>query len=372
MLVTTDDVVGSRVLKLLGRVITEDTLVDSSHYYLDCLETYCERETSARAKLSPLIEESLTKLSISVQCLYQLRVSSCSAKVSPSFDYLEENIVIPVQIQGFLETLDGWLDMVEHGRREWVAPDLGEPSEGKFDHLSETLRTKPAVETRRKAERNLDRFWRSIDNSFRKLTGYSQHATIRRLFDEGGPMRRTAPWHDPEDNDELQTSPITFQYQPMSEIFHDRKKEITGKFDRFAVAGKTKAKKHGPMIVRAKDVGVDQNAQEQSVAVSKPLYHVGKDAYVVIKALFHVPNDSEPPGKIRWDQLVTTLTKLGFAVEKLHGSAWQFTPKKLNLPRGIQFHEPHPSGEVPLALARRYGRRLARAYGWEASMFKQK
>ncbi|KAI4942150.1 hypothetical protein J4E91_010349 [Alternaria rosae] len=65
----------------------------------------------------------------------------------------------------------------------------------------------------------------------------------------------------------------------------------------------------------------DEAAQEQPMAMSKSLYHVGKDAYVVIKALFHVPNDSEPPGKIRWDQLVATLTKLGFAVEKLHGSA---------------------------------------------------
>lgn len=108
------------------------------------------------------------------------------------------------------------------------------------------------------------------------------------------------------------------------------------------------------------------------MAMSEPLYHVGKDAYVVIKALFHVPNDSEPPGKIRWDQLVATFTKLGFAVEKLHGSAWQYTPKKLNLVRGIQFHEPHPSGGVPLTLARRYGRRIARVYGWEAATFKQK
>jgi hypothetical protein len=88
--------------------------------------------------------------------------------------------------------------------------------------------------------------------------------------------------------------------------------------------------------------------------------------------LFHAPNDGELPRSIRWTEIRNALTKIRFAAEKLHGSAWQFTPTTIDLPRGIQFHGPHPISEVPLVLARRYGTRLARAYGWDGTMFRPK
>jgi len=370
--VKSDDFVGRRVLSLLSRATLFPREVDFSHFGLDCLETYCARDPSARDKLSPFIEEILTPYSACIECLHQLRISSCYTWLRLYFESVHTGRVLPKWIISFIQSMESWAMLLAENSGGAVAPDLGNPTDGKFYYPSENIHTREAVEARRKAERNLDKFWRYVDNAFRKRTGYSQHVVIRRILDEGGAMRRTAPWHDPKAYGELATSPITFEYQAMSEIFHDATKEITGNFNRLAVAGKTKTKTHGVMNITAKGEGVNPDAHEQPVVMSKPLYHVGKDAYIVIKALFHMPNDSEPPGKIRWDQLVATLTKLGFAVEKLHGSAWQFTPKKLNSPRGIQFHEPHPSGEVPLALARRYGRRLARAYGWEAAMFKQK
>jgi hypothetical protein len=53
--------------------------------------------------------------------------------------------------------------------------------------------------------------------------------------------------------------------------------------------------------------------------------------------------------------------RVGFAVEKLQGSAWQFTPgEALNAERNIQFHEPHPDSDVPCVMAKRFGRRLGR------------
>ena len=59
----------------------------------------------------------------------------------------------------------------------------------------------------------------------------------------------------------------------------------------------------------------------------------------------------------------------GFSVEKMHGSAWQFTPTKLDVERSISFHEPHPGDKLAVRVARRYGRRLNRAYGWDAASF---
>ena len=115
----------------------------------------------------------------------------------------------------------------------------------------------------------------------------------------------------------------------------------------------------------------------QSAPAPAPTLYADKDSLRVFRKLFHVQKDQSDtlPGKIRWDSFVKTLAKLGFSAEKLHGSAWQFTPKSIELPepkRGIQFHEPHPDAEIPFRLARRYGRRLSRAYGWCGETFKAK
>ncbi|KAG4270342.1 hypothetical protein FPRO04_11501 [Fusarium proliferatum] len=45
-------------------------------------------------------------------------------------------------------------------------------------------------------------------------------------------------------------------------------------------------------------------------------------------------------------------------------TAEQATPTKLDVERGIHFHEPHPMGKTPFETVRRHGRRLTRAYGW--------
>jgi hypothetical protein len=65
------------------------------------------------------------------------------------------------------------------------------------------------------------------------------------------------------------------------------------------------------------------------------------------------------------------MTRVGFAVEKLQGSAWQFTPSvDSNAERNISFHEPHPESDVPYVMAKRFGRRLGRVYGWSTDTFK--
>ena len=63
---------------------------------------------------------------------------------------------------------------------------------------------------------------------------------------------------------------------------------------------------------------------------------------------------------------------IGFKIEKLYGSVWQFTPTKLDVEHGIHFHEPHPSGKLPYKVARLFGRRLQRKYGLDGSSFVKK
>ncbi|KAF2821820.1 hypothetical protein CC86DRAFT_386190 [Ophiobolus disseminans] len=188
-------------------------------------------------------------------------------------------------------------------------------------------------------------------------------------MDEGGPMQRTAPWRDASQPKPLSPN-AEYVYHPLSEVFHDPSKAVTGNFDRLSLTNKVKEKTRG----NASHISTPTTAQSlgKSRRVDKTLYHVDKDSLAVFRLLFYVPNDGELPRNLQWAEVVGALTKLGFSAEKLHGSAWQFAPTKLKLSRGIQFHEPHPGGEVPLWLARRHGRRLTRAYGWDGSMFRRK
>ena len=104
----------------------------------------------------------------------------------------------------------------------------------------------------------------------------------------------------------------------------------------------------------------------------KTAYKVDQNAHRVFSAVFHIPDENgSVPGKVTWGEFLSALTKLGFAAEQMHGSAWEFTPTGdlEHLQRGIHFNQPHPSSEIPLKLARNFGRRLARVYDWDGTMF---
>jgi hypothetical protein len=93
----------------------------------------------------------------------------------------------------------------------------------------------------------------------------------------------------------------------------------------------------------------------------------------VFKTIFYTPTSEagDLPKSVKWAEFKRAMARVGFAVEKLQGSAWQFTPGETsNAERNIQFHEPHPDSDVPYVMAKRFGRRLGRVYGWSTATFK--
>ena len=67
---------------------------------------------------------------------------------------------------------------------------------------------------------------------------------------------------------------------------------------------------------------------------------------------------------------VYAMTSTGiFSAEKLYGSAWQFQRLDGEGQSSIMFHEPHPLAKIPFTIARRMGRRLGRAFGWDGATF---
>jgi hypothetical protein len=257
-----------------------------------------------------------------------------------------------------------------------VVPDkLGNPSDGTFNYPINRSRNRKNVDVMRKAEVNLDKFWNLVDSGMKRKMGEEEFETICRMFADCGTMRRTGPWVEPLPQ-AASTKDISKDngddHVPLSRVFHDRTHDITGNFDRLNIQERSKTKTRGVPGTNSQS----ESEQAHPKPTSQPLYHVNKGSFFVFRSLFHTQEQGEIPGKIRWEHFVNALVKLGFSAEKLHGSAWQSTPKKIKLPedmkRGIQFHEPHPGGDIPFVLARRFGRRLTRAYGWCGEMFKMK
>lgn len=88
---------------------------------------------------------------------------------------------------------------------------------------------------------------------------------------------------------------------------------------------------------------------------AEPTFAVGKRAFKVFSALFYSPNTQDPPGEIPWIDFLSAMSSVNFAVQKLYGSVWQFTPTTLDVESSIQFHEPHPTPKLGLWMAGRMG-----------------
>ncbi|KAI1655314.1 hypothetical protein F4813DRAFT_367500 [Daldinia decipiens] len=116
-----------------------------------------------------------------------------------------------------------------------------------------------------------------------------------------------------------------------------------------------------------------QPLQEQQ----QPSLKVDERARKVFATLFNVPSPAKTSsqGKISWEDFLYAMHHVGFEIEELGGSNWHFTPRLTLLDRGqgytraIQFHEPGPGANITSLVARIYGRRLARIYGWRGEMF---
>jgi hypothetical protein len=101
----------------------------------------------------------------------------------------------------------------------------------------------------------------------------------------------------------------------------------------------------------------------------QPVFKVDRRSYKVFSTLFFQPSQSSQPGEMQWNDFLHAMASTAFAVEKLYGSVWQFSPRNLDVERSIHFHEPQSIAKIPFRMARRIGRRLNRAYGWNGDMF---
>jgi hypothetical protein len=244
----------------------------------------------------------------------------------------------------------------------------GIPSDGKFQYPSDRRRTQQATETMRKAEQNLDLFWRTVDQQYKNKTGRSLHQAVRHLFTEERELERTPEWIEPIKAQRKKIESEDSEFDKMlSQLQVDHKKHSLTD----APTTKSKIKTKGAILSGDSSVQLPVPQPDSQTPDIQPTMTVSKRAFKVFSTLFHTPSQSDQPGEIPWPDFLHAMAATGFEPSKLYGSVWQFTPTKLDVERSIQFHEPHPRGKIPFRTARRFGRRLSRAYGWHSGMFVQ-
>ncbi|KAH6622033.1 hypothetical protein C7974DRAFT_215121 [Boeremia exigua] len=332
-------------------------------YSLEQVDSLLKRSETARRMITGRLLDLLTDLSIITECARQIslwaqspdvetgKVNECTCK-NPTEDG---------------EVFYRWQEALGKGFKPSLESIL--PLKDKLDYPEHKRRTRNTVTVMYNAEQNLDSFWSTVDAHLEAETGLA-HRVIQECLQDSAEMYRTAPWDDSTEQVVKLDKKLEQEFRLFSDLLHNKASQITGAFDRLSVTEKAKPKTRG-----AAQPSIEQSAIQPMYRPStstERTFNVKKDDYRVFKALFHVPaNESgEIPKCVKWNSFKRAMVHIGFSAESLQGSAWQFIPTTdVEAQRGIQFHEPHPENEIPYVMAKRFGRRLGRVYGWTGDTF---
>ncbi|KAH7074577.1 hypothetical protein BKA63DRAFT_596095, partial [Paraphoma chrysanthemicola] len=336
-------------------------------YTLEGIDRLVQTHPECRAMLSGRLLSLLTDVSVLGECLRQINLWQRSPEVK-SCDHSGCKYIYKT------EGLENFLDWLQPLKDYSFPTNDIHPIQEKLYYPVHKRRTRESVNEMQKAEVNLDKFWASVNTMFKDKTGVAQHRIIRECLEGGGKMQRTEPWVDRDAPKVVKKKSLEYEYQPFSRMAHNRELQITGTFDRMAVEEKSKTKTRG--ITDQPFEGVDEDSPIANDCIpnqTPTTILVDQRTYKVFKTLFYTPTyeTGDLPKAVKWNDFKRAMVRVGFAVEKLQGSAWQFSPGDAFIAeRNIQFHEPHPENDIPYVMAKRFGRRLARVYGWRGDMFK--
>ncbi|KAL9109591.1 MAG: hypothetical protein Q9227_005771 [Pyrenula ochraceoflavens] len=339
---------------------------------VDELERLIQSEPKASELISSRVTEILSDLSVVTEALRQLSIYQPWAQTF-------ENLLVDREDgirKEFANHSKNWsylLGVIDGPARSKII-ELGRPSEQKFYYPIEKRRTKENVGAMRDAERNLDAFWAAVDENMRMRVGDKLNGTaLMNLLAQSKILQRTPEWveRDRKDRSQGTDAEVEAICKPLSELYFDLEHRTERTIDRSRTksAPVVKAKTRG---IPRSDIKTDEPTDDHFPVTRndvQPTFPVDARALKTFRTLFHTPSISATPGEVPWTDFLHAMVSTGFVPEKLYGSVWQFSPTGLDVERSIQFHEPHPSGRIPFMQARRFGRRLDRAYGWHGRLF---
>ncbi|ERF73677.1 hypothetical protein EPUS_00930 [Endocarpon pusillum Z07020] len=309
---------------------------------MDELERLVESDRQQKQRLSGWVKSIVSDLALLAQMKNQLNLYQPWASTFEN-DAVEHGEAIKAD---YTKSMSPVTEYVKASRSLPSVGRLVTPLRDKFNYPIDKPRTRQSSDTMRAAEKNLDLFWKVID----------QHFNANCRSDVVEPVNSEKPTKEEAEED-------------LSDHF-SRLSSGQGQSSFETPLPKNKVKTHGP-VQKGGSHGAEppEHVPRTLIPDQQQQVVVGRRAFKVFSTLFHVPNLTDTPGDVAWPDFLHAMASTGFQVVKLYGSVWQFTPTKLDVENSIHFHEPHPIGKTPFRMARRHGRRLHRTYGWTANTF---
>lgn len=328
---------------------------------VDELERLIQSDAKVRMLISAHIADIFSDLSVISEALRQLKIYQPWAQTFENALVSKEDGIK----KEFAQHTQAWSLVMSaaDGPDQKKIIRLGEPIGAKFHYPVDKHRSKGNVDAMVSAEQKLDAFWRAVDENMRgrKIEG----TALWRLLSQEKILHRTPEWVQPEKA--AKQDPKHSVTVPLSELYLDLERRTQRTIDHTSSVARVPKPKTRGTPTAAPDLPEPGLTPIQPAV--QPTFSLNTRALKVFHTLFYTPTLNATPGEVSWVDFLHAMVATGFVPEKLYGSVWQFSPSGLEVERSIQFHEPHPSGKLSYRVARRYGRRLNRAYGWEGKMF---
>ncbi|KAK2808756.1 hypothetical protein FQN50_004428 [Emmonsiellopsis sp. PD_5] len=329
---------------------------------MDEIERLIESDPKEKEKMSNLVANTFSDLGLLASTLREINTyhpwaSGMESEAAKCMAEIDKNLRTQLSLA---------VEIGMYGKEDDLLKlQLETPLDGKFTYPSDKRRTQQHVEAMRRAEENLDLFWEKIDQHYKKKSGKTLLETLQHLLPRDRTLKRTPEWVPPT------TKPTSTPEPHLSQSFCQLSIQDENRRPAQPVTEKAKIKTRRIPSVEESDTesSIPHHGSARHIPDIQPILRVSKRALKVFSILFHKPSESDQAGEIPWSDFLHAMVSTGFGPTKLYGSVWQFTPTKLDVSRSIQFHEPHPRSKIPFQMARRFGRRLNRAYGWNADMF---
>ncbi len=353
---------GDPFLWLMGRLTMDDQLfLCGLDNILDELERLIRSDLKSRERLSALLAYLLSNMSLLAELKRQIGLLRPGPPMTEALSLPEQEAEFAKKSK-LMTKVFGVL--TEDKNKQLSA--VGTPP-SKFNYPSHKRRTAAVTKELQEAESNLDAFWNKIDSHAVQKSGKSLHGLLVGVLEERK-LQRTPDWKEPDHDrvNKLQDSSIEkLTYQLSAADLQQRTEETIGPDTIPEVRSKEKTRG----IPNETKIEIDTERPNAPTAEQPSKFAVSKRGFKVFSTMFYTPSQEEPPGEIPWSEFLSAMASIGFSVKSLDGSAWIFAPTTDLFGRSIIFHEPHPYNKIPYRMARRYGRRLERAYGWTGDTF---
>ncbi|KAL8792654.1 MAG: hypothetical protein Q9195_004714 [Heterodermia aff. obscurata] len=233
----------------------------------------------------------------------------------------------------------------------------------KFNYPSEKSLNATITKNLQHAENSLDNFWEVVDKQFLKHGGEDLHSMLGGILPQRE-IRRTPDWEEIDRKSETKDDATQNLSSRVALLELEARSEKT-------ISSETPVQRPQKVKTRgtaSESVPPDDPPVEPRV-YQPPKFQVSKRGFKVFSTLFHTPSGEDLVGEVPWSEFLSAMASVGFSIKALDGSAWVFEPQSDLFRRSIIFHEPHPGSKIPFQTARRFGRRLERAYGWTRDSF---